>query len=65
MLEIVLEAGVFHQIDLFSNQVSILVVLEIVLEDGIPEDLDNAKNSFNPCCVGNSSGSSTSRKYSN
>ena len=39
-----------------SRRVSILVVLEIVLEEDYGFSVDPTTLGFNPCCVGNSSG---------
>ena len=39
------------------RQVSILVVLDVVLEDQMRKHILNFSKSFNPCCAGCSSGS--------
>ena len=39
----------------YSYSVSILAVLEIVLEDFLYQHIQRFATSFNPCCVGNSS----------
>ena len=57
MLDVVLEAVMASSSGSILSKLSILVVLDVVLEVMYPFTTDAGEITFNPCCAGCSSGS--------